>query len=371
MGETSQLFPTLWGLWQFNLVRVELRTARELGEQLLSLAQNVQDSALLLEAHLTVGSTLFFLGEIVPARAHLEQSIALYDPQQHCSHTFLYGQDPRVTCLSVAACALWWLGYPDQALQKSREALTLAQGLSHPHSLAFALGFAAAWLHQYRREVLLTYEWAEATIRLSTEQGFAMWVNWGTTLRGWALVEQGQGQEGIAEIRQGLDTFRSMGQEMWLPYFLALLAEAYGKVGQTEEGLAVLAEALATVDKTGGHFSEAELYRLKGQLMLQSQSSPRQVKTGQDKSEDTGPQPPTPDPQAEVEACFLKAIDIARRQQAKSLELRAATSLARLWQQQGKKTEAHHLLSEIYGWFTEGFDTADLQDAKALLDELS
>jgi len=198
----------------------------------------------------------------------------------------------------VAACALWWLGYPDQALQKSREALTLAQGLSHPHSLAFALGFAAAWLHQYRREVPLTYEWAEATIRLSTEQGFAMWVNWGTTLRGWALVEQGQGQEGIAEIRQGLDTFRSMGQEMWLPYFLALLAEAYGKVGQTEEGLAVLAEALATVDKTGGHFSEAELYRLKGQLMLQSQSSPRQVKTGQAKSEYTGPQPPTPKPKS-------------------------------------------------------------------------
>jgi predicted ATPase len=269
VGETSQLFPTLWGLWQFYVTRPEYKAAHELAEELLSLAQTVQDSAFLLEAHFTVGFTLSFLGEIAPARVHLEQSIALYDPQQHCSHAFLYGQDPRVTCLSFAACALWWLGYPDQALQKSREALTLAQGLSHPHSLAFALGFAAAWLHQYRHEVPLTYEWAEATFRLSTEQGFAFWINWGTILRGWALVEQGQGQEGIVQIRQGLDTFWSMREEFAQTYYLALLAEAYGIVGQAKEGLIALAEALAAVDNTGERFYEAELYRLKGQLTLQ------------------------------------------------------------------------------------------------------
>ena len=186
----------------------------------------------------------------------------------------------------------------------------------------------------------------------------------GTILRGWALAEQGQGEEGIAQMRQGWPPGGPTGQSMQ-PYFLALLAEAYGKVGQTEEGLTVLAEALAMVDKTGERYYEAELYRLKGELTLQKLpgvSSQLPVPK---------PQPPIPDPQAEAEECFLKAIEIARRQQAKSLELRAAMSLSRLWQQQGKQNEAHEMLSEVYNWFTEGFDTKDLQEAKALLAELT
>ncbi len=194
-------------------------------------------------------------------------------------------------------------------------------------------------------------------------------MNWGTILRGWALVEQGQ--EGIAQIRQGLGTFRAMGEEMAQTYYLALLAEAHGKAGQPEEGLSMLTEALAAVHETGERFYEAELHRLKGTFILQSRSSPRQVKTGQDKSEDPDPRPLTPDPQAEAEACFHKAIAIARQQQAKLLELRAVMSLSRLWQQQGKKEEARKLLVEIYGWFTEGFDTVDLKEARALLEELS
>ena len=180
-----------------------------------------------------------------------------------------------MTCLSYAAWVLWFLGYPDQALKRSQEALALAAGLSHPFSLAFALGFAAV-LHQLRREEQAAQERAEAVIALSTEQGFPFWLALGTILRGWALAEQGQGEEGIAQIRQGLAAYRATGAEIVRPYFLALLAEAYGKVGQAEEGLSVLAEALALVDKTGERFYEAELYRLKGELTLQ-QFSPVQV----------------------------------------------------------------------------------------------
>jgi predicted ATPase len=305
-------------------------------------------------------------GELPLAREHLEQGIALYNPQQHRSLTFVYGMDIGMTCRIFAAWVLWFLGYPDQALQKSHEAITLAQELSHPYSLSFALNFTAD-LHQFRREWRLAQERAEAAIALSAEQGFAQTLSRAAILRGWALAEQEQGEEGIAQIRQGLPAWRATGAELERTYFLTLLAEAYGKTGQVEEGLTTLAEALDAVARTGERMYEAELYRLKGQLTLQKfqvSGSTFQV---------TNPHTLTPNPQAEAEAeaCFLKAIAIARQQQARSLELRAVMSLARLWQQQGKQAEAHHLLTEIYGWFTEGFDTKDLQEAKALLEELS
>jgi class 3 adenylate cyclase/predicted ATPase len=371
VGETPQLFSVLSGLWRFYFQRAELQTACELGEQLLGLAQKVQDPALLLEAHRALGPTLSFLGEWGPARAHLEQGIRLYNLQQHHSHAVLYGLDPGVVCLSVMALALWHLGYPDQALGRSQEALSLAQELSHPYSLAYVLGLAAQ-LHHSRREELLTQERAEAVITVCTEQGFPYWLAHGLIWRGWALAEQGQAEEGIAQIRQGMAAYRATGAELIRPYQLALLAEAYGKGGQAEEGMHALVEALTIVDnKTGERRWEAELYRLKGQLTLQSQASLRQVKTGQDKSEDTVPRSLTSDPQAEAETCFLKAIEIARKQQAKSLELRATTSLTHLWQQQGKKKEAYGLLAPVYTWFTEGFDTKDLQEAKTLLAELA
>jgi predicted ATPase len=282
------------------------------------------------------------------ARAHLEQGVALYDPQQHHAHAFLYGQDPRMACLSDAAYALWLLGYPDQALQRSHEAITLARELAHPFSVAFALTFTA-WLYQHRREVQAAQEGAEAAIALSTEQGFPHWAAMGTICCGWALAMQGQGEAGLAQVRQGIAAWRATGAELFQPYFLALLAEAYGKGGQPEEGLSVLAEALAVAHKHGELVYEAELYRLKGELLLALSQAH----------------------QAEAETCFQQALDIAHRQQAKSWELRAATSLSRLWQQQGKRAEAHEILVPIYGWFTEGFDTADLQEAKALLEELS
>jgi predicted ATPase/DNA-binding winged helix-turn-helix (wHTH) protein len=365
--ETPQLFPVLVGLFRFYLVRAEHKTARELGEQLLSLAQSVQDPALLLEAHFPLGAILYCLGEFAPAREHLEQSIARYDPQQHRSHALVYGTDPGVFCRSWTTHVLWFLGYPDQALERSQEALALAQELSHPFSLALALDYATI-LHQFRRERQAVQERAAAAIALCTEQGFAYYLAWGTVMQGWALAEQGQREEGIAQMRQSLAALRATGAELRQPYYLAMLAEACGKAGQAEEGLTILAEALDTAHRTGERFYEAELYRLKGQLTLQSKASLGQV---QGKSKTSQSKSTVADPQAEAEACFHKAIEIARRQSAKSLELRAGTSLARLWQRQGKKAKAHYLLSEVYNWFTEGFDTADLQDAKTLLDELS
>jgi TOMM system kinase/cyclase fusion protein len=355
VGETPQLFQVLRGLWYFYLHRLELRTARELGEHLLTLAQQVGDPALRLEAHYALGNTLNCLGEFAVAQAHFAQGIALYDPLQHCSHAFRYGQDPGVFCLAYAALTLWFLGYPDQALQRSHEAVTLAQEVAHPFSLGLALCFAAV-LHQFRREGHLTQERAEAGIALATEQGFAVLRANGTIFRGWALAQrppesgtaQGPREEGMAQIQQGLAAWRATGSETFRPYGLALLAEASARAGQREAGLTLLAEALAVANTTGERRWDAELHRLQGEILLTR----------------------TAEYDTEAETCFRQALDIAHRQQAKSWELRAAMSLSRLWQRQGKTAEASALLAPVYGWFTEGFDTTDLQEARALLADL-
>ena len=202
------------------------------------------------------------------------------------------------------------------------------------------------------------HECTASIITLATDQDLPFWLTGGRFLRGWVLAEQGQVAEGIAQLRQGLTAYQAMGSAIVRSYLLALLAEAYRKGGQIPEGLAVVAEALATVEHTGERFYEAELYRLKGELLLQfgvQGSESRNVTL----------------PAAEAETCLRQALDTARHQHAKSLELRAATSLSHLWQQQGKRSEARQLLGEIYGWFTEGLDTADLQEAKALLNALA
>jgi predicted ATPase len=255
-----------------SLLRAEFQKAQELAEQLLHLAESLQDSALLLEAHYAAGSTLFWLGEVARARPHLEQAISLYDPQQHHSQAVRYGQEDRgVTSLCTVAWALWCLGYVDQALARNRDALKIAHELAPPFSRAFALGWAAS-LHQCRQEGELTRERAEATINVSTEQGFSYWLAWGTILQGWALAEQGLGEEGINQMRQALAAYQATGAKMVQPYFLALLSEVYGKGGKPEEGLNVLAEALALVGKNGECGPEAELYRLKGELTLQRET---------------------------------------------------------------------------------------------------
>ena len=216
--------------------------------QLLDLAHRQPAPTFLLSAHTAMGMALFFLGEPVVAREHLEQAIALYDPQRDNPQASGVAQDLGAMCRVRAALALWPLGYPEQALKRGQETLTLARELAHPYSLAYALGFAARF-HQLRREGQQTREQAEAAITLCTEQGFALYLAIGTILRGWALAEQGQAEEGIAQIRQGLAGLRATGAEVFTPYYLAMLAEAYGRDGQAGEGLTVVGEALAIVDK--------------------------------------------------------------------------------------------------------------------------
>jgi adenylate cyclase len=292
------------------------------------------------------------MGNFAQSYEVLKQGTALYDPKEHHSLASVYGLDPGGACLNWMADDLWFLGYPEQARQTIERGLTLAHGLAHPFSLCFALIYAsyiAYHLHEWR----LAQERAEAVISIATEHEFPHWVQYGQMVRGYALAYQGQAEEGIAEIRRGLAGQRAAGTEAGRAFFPYLLAATYGQAAQPEEGLNVLTEALAFVDRTEERFYEAELYRLKGELTLQSQ-----VESHQSKVE-------------EAEACFLKAIAVARRQSAKSWELRAVMNLAKLWQQQGKQKEAHEMLAAVYHWFTEGFDTKDLQEAKAILDELS
>jgi len=349
MGETPHLFPALWGLCRCYDSRGELHKGRELGKQLLVLAQRVQDPSILLQAHHTLWATALILGEFSAALEHAQQGIALYDPQQHVHHAFLYGgHNPGVCCRTHAARALWILGYPDQALKRAQEALTLAMELSHPFSLAFAL-FWSAWVYHQRGEAMAAHERAEAALTIGTEHGFPRWVAAGNILGGWLLAVKGEGEKGIGKIRDGLMAQQETGKVRESTYYNGLLAEALGKAGKIEEGLTTVREVLARASQTGQRFYEVELYRIKGELLL------RQVVPGGE----------------EGKRSFLTAIDVARQQGAKSLELRAAISLTRLWQSQGKKREARQLLAEIYGWFTEGFDTADLKEAKGLLGELS
>jgi len=244
------------------------------------------------------------------------------------------------------------------------EALTLAQDLSHPYSLAHALSFAAM-LHQFCGQRQAVQERVEMAIAFSREQEFTLYLAMETVLHGWGLSgEERRRAEGIAQMREGLASWRATGAELLRPYYLALQAEAYGKMGLPAEGLTQLAEALTALEKSAERWWEAELYRLKGELSLQSRQVENKPKTSQDKSA-------VRSPQSEAEECFWKAIEIARGQQAKSLELRAVMSLSRLWHSQGKTGEARRMLAAIYDWFTEGFDTADLKEAKALLIELS
>jgi len=367
-GNERQFFAVLRGMWLLHHVQANLTAARETGEQLLTMAERIRDPALLLEARRTLGSTLLWQGEFSLARLHLEQAFALYDQQQHGSLKFLYGgADPGVVCLCELARVLWFLGYPDYALLKSQEALTLARTHTDPFSLGFALIFAAG-LHQFRREGQLTQSYAEDGITLAREHGFDALLSAGTIRQGWAFAEQGQEEEGLRHMQQGLAARQETGAELAQPYFLALQAEVYGKLKQSEYALTLISEALAAMYASGEHRLEAELYRIKGEILLAQENKSQRSKI-------SIPQPLTPRTQVEVsqeaEECFLKAIDIAQQQHAKSLELRATVSLTRFWQQRGKVIEAHRMLSEIYNWFSEGFDTKDLQEAKALIEELS
>ena len=350
LGDPPELFPALLGLWSTHLLRGEIRLACELGEQLLGRAQRTRDPAGLMHGHLALGISSYWMGEFLPAREHLESAISLYDPERHRLLTFSYlGLDARVRCLSSEAMTLWQLGYPDQALKHVNEALALAQELSNPHNLAYAEFFSAV-LFQLRRDARAAQENAENMVALSAEHGLTDQLALATSLRGSAMAQQGcNEEEGIAQIQEGLAASRATGAEVWRPYFLCLLAEACKETDRFDDGLSALAEALAAAEENDNRLYETEMYRLKGELLLKHNNSNV----------------------AEAQNCYERAIEIARRQSGKSLELRATMSLARLLAKQSRREQGHAMLAEIYGWFTEGFDTADLKDARALLDEIS
>jgi predicted ATPase len=378
VGETPQRFRVLRGLWAFYLLQGALQTARELAEQCLSLTQRHPEPALLLPASLTLGGTLFWLGELGPARTHLEHGLTLYDPHKRRARAVV--QDPVVNGLYHAAIALWCLGYADQARARMHEALTMAQALAHAHSQAAALGFAA-WLHYFLREGPAAHTRAEAAMTFAREQGFPHWVAVGQIQRGWAVAVQGEGTEGIAEMHRGVAALRATGTELWRPEALAMLADACRAMAHTAEGLHAVAEALEAVHRMGERLSEAELYRLQGELRCQQTGGRGRAPTSPPDAEADPPGEtlqvaPVVDRGSvalapEAEACFQQALALARHQEAKALELRVAMGLSRLWQQQGKHVEAYALLAPVYSWFTEGLDTADLQDAKALLEALA
>jgi tetratricopeptide (TPR) repeat protein len=383
LGEPPQLASVLFGLCMVYELRGEVQKGLNLAEQLLTLAQKVQNPALLLRAHMALGNVLYFLGEFPASRRHLEQGLMVYDPDKHSPRVSNVAQDLGVVCCSRAGWVSWCLGYPEQARRSSDKGLALAHGLSHFLSEAFALD-GAIGVAQECGELPTVEQHVTRLIALSQEQGFSYSRAWGRMAQGWLLVGQGKEEEGLAQLRQGLTLLRQGGQELGIAYFMGLLVEACGIAGRIDEGLAVVAEALTIGQRRGERFYDAELYRLKGQLVFQSAvRGPR--------SENPTPQFPPPNSQAEAEECFQKALEIARQQQAKSFELRAAMSLVRLRQQQvsaldsrntqhvtrptqqethARRREAGALLQEIYNWFTEGFDTQDLQDAEALLQEL-
>jgi predicted ATPase len=359
-GGTTEISQVLWGLWTFYIVKSELGTAREIAEESLKLVEFLPYSALSMEI------TLVHMGEFNPAMEHFRRAFALYDPERD-RDAFRYSQNSGVAAQCHASWALWFLGQPDQALARIESALALARELSEPHGLAHTLFFSAI-LHQLRREVRIAQEHAEASIALAIEHGLLLYQATATVARGWSLIEQGCPEEGIEQIRQGLAGHQGTGTQLLRPHFLALLAQGLAKTRQTEEGFRLLEEALAAADHNGERYYQAELYRLKGELLLQQSTG---LAVCQAANGGTGKVVDGPPAFANAETCFDRSIQIAQRQGAKSLELRAAMSIARFYRTQGKRHEARRLLAQIYGRFTEGFDTLDLREAKALLDELS
>ena len=348
VGEPVELFQALWGLWLYTVGgKARFNEGPRIAQELLDLAERQGDPALLLEARHALSPTTLWVGEPAAARQHAEQGIALYDQERHRSLAFLYGgHDPGVCCHMHSALALWMLGYPRAALDRGRRGMTLARDLAHPLSIANALPFLGA-VQQLRGEVEEVRELADATMELSTAHGLPQWLAIGRLLSGWVQAERGHG---VAQLQSAVDDYRSKGKfDFWESFFLTLLAAACLKHGAIEDGLRTVADALKGADQTGAQVYNAEFHRLRGELLLARD----------------------PADASQAEASFNRALAIAGTQNAKSWELRASLSLGRLWRGQGRRDEAAQLLNGIHGWFTEGFDTADLREAKIFLDGLA
>ncbi|HEY5866596.1 MAG TPA: AAA family ATPase [Candidatus Tectomicrobia bacterium] len=347
LGESAESLLVLHGLWAGSNARLEIRQARTLGEEYLALAQQRHDEVALVEAHRVLGTSLFYLGEFVLARAHFEQGVTRYHLQREHFRGVKRGEDPGVACLAFLVSTLGFLGYPDQAWQCAEQARQLAQELAHPYSLAFAR-YRAALYALFCRQAPTAQALAEEVLDVAMPHGFPFYTALGTAVRGGALVLQGQGDEGLVLLRQGLGGLYTTGTQP-APHWLVWQAGLSGYAGQIEEGLRLLDEARIRADTTGNAHALAERHRLQGEFLLALAAAHA----------------------SEAETCFHEALAVAQHQQAKALELRAAMSLARLWQRQGKHAEASACLAPVYAWFTEGFDTPDLQEAQALLSALT
>jgi DNA-binding SARP family transcriptional activator/predicted ATPase len=349
LGKTSELCMVMGHIATRHYVGAEYEMAREIAEEALDMARRAQEPLLVALGHWRLGFILFALGEYAGAHDHLEQVIAFYDPQQ--PQQVLLGLhapgDPGASAMAYNACCLWCLGYPDGTLSCRQKSLASARERGHPFTLADVLSYGGCMVDSMRRDAQQLKEHAEALMEVAKEQGLWGWVMTGLRHRGEALAMMGQLEQGIAQMREGVAEDEVRTVRVYLSGTLGHLAQALGKAGRPQEGLTTLAEALAIVEKTGERYWEAELHRLRGELLL-GQSDARGA-----------------------EASLHKAIEVARRQQAKSWELRATVSLCRLWRRQGRTDEARRTLAELYGWFTEGFDTPDLRDARELLEELS
>jgi predicted ATPase len=346
VGTPEQRFSVLFGLCNFHHLRGETDQHQTLAEQLVDLAEQWQSPIHLVPACMLLGDAHCMRGKLILAHEQFERCASLYSAQHHHAHIAYFGGDYGVLSLAWRSHTLWFLGYPDQALRRSREVVALARNLADPIGQARALAYAAM-LREFRRENAAAQIEAEATLALATQHEIAYYGAWAAMLLAWALAAERPEAEGIARLRQALADFQATGSGLRWPYYLALLAEIYGRAGQPDAGLSVLDEALAVSAAYGERWWDAELHRLRGELLLAQGAK-----------------------EAEAEAAFQQALVIAREQGARSLELRAATSLGRLWQQQGRANLARLLLSSIYTWFTEGFDTPDLQVALALLKTL-
>ena len=345
LGSPSEFLQVPYGQSRYHVYRGEFDLAQRLDEDLLRLSRQRNDSAGLVLGHYSSGRNLMFAGRFASSRSHLEEALALYDPISHRSLVHQAGIHPHVVSQAYLGIVLFCLGFPDQALAQSNAAIAEARRLAHPPSLAVSLALGARLLSLVGDDAALD-ERADQLVAVATEQGFPYWRAQGTIYRGWVKVKNGDVAEGISLLRSGSTAYRATGAEAWMPYYIALLARACEIAGQIEEALTLLDDALQIVERTGERWFAAELNRHKGQLLLRQGHSEA------------------------AEELYRKALSIAEEQEAKLWELRAAVSLARLRRDQGRRAEARDLLAPVYGWFTEGFDTPDLKEAKALLDEL-
>jgi len=339
-------FSVLYGLWVSKCNAGAIAAALE--HAILSFAQSQPSSGPLLVGHRTLAQSLFFSGDYPAALAHFETAASLYRPDEHRDFAFRYGQDIGVSAFVHLSLALWHRGYPDQSARAADRALAYSRQLGHAHTLAHAFwyaGIAAA----FARDVATACAYSNDCVARASEHGFAQWAAYGRILQGWADAQKGEATMGIARIRDGLASAEATGARSNTPLYLALLAEALALAGKIEEGLATLEDALATAAVSGVRGWNAEIHRLCGEL------TGRLLHPNPAKAEDS----------------FRTALAIAREQGTRGYALRAATSLARLWRERGRRDEACDLLAPIYNWFTEGFDTADLKEAKGLLDELT